>query len=128
GNELVAPDTPGAIRVFGSVLDGAGEPVTDALVELWLPDGTIGRSETVDGGRYSFVAPKPSGAYLVLCIFARGLLKQAVTRTYFPDEDDPVLAGVDPERRGTLIAVVEPEGLRFDIRLQGKDETVFFAL
>jgi len=51
---------------------------------------------------------------------------------YFPDElaanaADPVLCSVQPARRGTLIAIAEPEGhLRFDIRLQGKHETVFF--
>jgi len=56
-----------------------------------------------------------------------------VTRMYFPDEQtanaaDPALCSI-PElsRRATLIAVPEPEGqLRFDIRLQGEHETVFF--
>jgi protocatechuate 3,4-dioxygenase alpha subunit len=119
------------------VLDGAGEPVTDALVEIWQPDGALGRSETVDGGRFSFVASKPDAGpqapHLDVCVFARGLLKQVVTRMYFPDEleanaADPVLSAVDPERRGTLIALEEPDGLRFDIRLQGRHETVFFAL
>jgi protocatechuate 3,4-dioxygenase alpha subunit len=54
---------------------------------------------------------------------------------YFPDEQtanaaDPVLSSIaEPSRRATLIAVPEPEGeLRFDIRLQGERETVFFDL
>ncbi|WP_232534192.1 hypothetical protein [Plantactinospora sp. KBS50] len=56
-----------------------------------------------------------------------------VTRLYFPDEEpanaaDPVLAGVDPARRDTLLARAEPAGFRLDIRLQGDDETVFFAI
>jgi protocatechuate 3,4-dioxygenase, alpha subunit len=56
-----------------------------------------------------------------------------VTRLYFGDEaeanaEDPVLAGVPPERRGTLVAEVTDEGYRFDIRLQGEHETVFFAV
>ena len=66
--------------------------------------------------------------------FARGLLDRVVTRLYFPDEAeaneaDPVLARVPAERRGTLVAsAVEPGVLRFDIVLQGADETVFFDL
>jgi len=58
-----------------------------------------------------------------------------VTRMYFPDEHtanaaDPVLCSIaEPARRSTLVAVPEPEGqLRFDIRLQGERETVFFDL
>jgi protocatechuate 3,4-dioxygenase, alpha subunit len=126
----------GSVRVFGSVLDGAGDQVTDALVELWAADGSVARSETVDGG-YSLLATKPApGAqapHLVLAVFARGLIKHVVTRMYFPDETeanaaDPVLSAVDPARRETLVAVPEVDGLRFDIRLQGGGETVFFVL
>jgi protocatechuate 3,4-dioxygenase alpha subunit len=56
-----------------------------------------------------------------------------VTRMYFPDEaeanaDDPVLKLVDPTRRPTLIAREVAGVLRFDIRLQGDPETVFFAI
>jgi protocatechuate 3,4-dioxygenase alpha subunit len=60
-----------------------------------------------------------------------------VTRIYFADEAaanaaDPVLATVDPARRGTLIAVPEPGAgpgrFRFDIRLQDPQETVFFDI
>ena len=71
--------------------------------------------------------------HLDISILARGLLDRVVTRLYFPDEAsanaaDPVLAGVPAARRRTLIA--EPAGadLRFDIRLQGDGETVFFEL
>jgi protocatechuate 3,4-dioxygenase alpha subunit len=135
GHELVPADAAGAVRVVGTVLDGAGQPATDALIELWQGDGVLGRSETV-GGRFAFVVSKPRGEvqapHVAVCVFARGLLKQVVTRMYFPDEPeanaaDPVLSAVDPERRETLIAVAEPDGLRFDIRLQGEGETVFFA-
>jgi len=75
-------------------------------------------------------------------VFARGLLHRLVTRLYFPDEAvandaDPVLQSIDdPGRRSTLIAQAEPADpgdpggpgtvLRFDIRLQGDGETVFF--
>jgi protocatechuate 3,4-dioxygenase alpha subunit len=55
-----------------------------------------------------------------------------VTRIYFADEPanaaDPVLASVPEDRRRTLIAEPDGDGYRFDIRLQGADETVFFVL
>ena len=65
-------------------------------------------------------------------MFARGLLKQLLTRVYFPDEADanaadPILELVPAADRELLIAKREGEGLRFDIHLQGEDETPFFA-
>ena len=130
---------PGGVRVSGLVLDGAGEPVPDALVEAWDASGAFARSDTRDGGRYELVVAKPArfgdqAPHLDVGVFARGLLKRVVTRLYFPDEAeanaaDPVLAAVDPGRRSTLVAVPGADGsLRFDIRLQGDGETVFFQL
>jgi protocatechuate 3,4-dioxygenase alpha subunit len=82
--------------------------------------------------------PGPDGAtqapHLDLSVFARGLLNRVVTRLYFADEaernaEDPILASVPEERRHTLIAEPAAEdGYRLDIRLQGEDETVFFAV
>jgi protocatechuate 3,4-dioxygenase alpha subunit len=71
--------------------------------------------------------------HLNVTVFARGLLRHLATRMYFPDEDaanasDRVLNEVDPNRRGTLIAQSDGGVLRFDIRLQGESETVFFQL
>lgn len=105
----------------------------------------FGRSSTVEDGKFSFVTVKPGpvpdldgrtqAPHVMVSIFARGLLKRLVTRIYFPDEgeanaDDPVLSSVeDPQLRETLIARPEgPEGdvLRFDIHLQGEDQTAFF--
>ena len=92
--------------------------------------------------RFEFVTVKPGrvpwpegglqAPHIEVGIFARGLLKRAVTRIYFPDEAeaneaDPVLSRLSPERRETLIAVAEDGGLRFDIRLQGPQHTTFFA-
>ena len=62
---------------------------------------------------------------------ARGMLNRVVTRIYFGDEEeanasDPVLARVPADRRQTLIATPEDGGYRFDIRIQGPGETVFF--
>jgi protocatechuate 3,4-dioxygenase, alpha subunit len=139
-NELVAR----GVEVTGRVLDGAGEPVPDAMVEIWQadeegryrPDFGWGRSGCDEDGRFSFVTRRPGSVagqapHLIVLTFARGLLKPALTRMYFPDEEqanasDPVLSAVgDPS---TLIARAGDGGLEFDIRLQGEDETVFFAV
>jgi protocatechuate 3,4-dioxygenase alpha subunit len=61
------------------------------------------------------------------------MLNRVVTRIYFADEAqanaaDPVLARVPAERRSTLLAQPQDGGYRFDIRLQGPGETVFFAV
>ena len=127
GLEPVTP--PAGVRVRGFVLDGAGDPVPDALVETW--DGsTFGRAPTDDDGRYEAVTPK--APFVDVSVFGRGMLQRVVTRIYFADEDigaDPVLASVPADRRQTLLARPDGEGAyRFDIRLQGPGETVFFAL
>ena len=77
---------------------------------------------------------KPQAPHLLLAIFARGMLLHNYTRIYFDGEAgnaaDPVIALVPADRRATLIATRENSGgnavYRFDIRLQGDDETVFF--
>lgn len=84
--------------------------------------------------------PGPNGKmqapHIVVAYFSRGLLTHMYTRVYFSDEaanaSDPILALVPADRRDTLIAKKETRGgqavYRFDIRVQGKDETVFFDL
>lgn len=154
--DLVPPGHPRAVRLHGRVLDGAGAPVPDALVELWQADGAgrvvrragslrrdgftftgWGRASTDRVGEYGFSTLVPGAVdggapFFALTVFARGLLNRLFTRAYLPGDDralaaDPLLAGVDPARRGTLLAVAEDDGFRFDIRLQGEDETVFLA-
>jgi protocatechuate 3,4-dioxygenase, alpha subunit len=122
----VLPD--GDVPVRGRVLDGGGDGVPDAMVELWHPDVGFGRAGTDAAGAFEFVV-RPAPHYEVM-VFARGLLKQVVTRMYFPDGlPDGVLGSLPEERRATLVADREPDGsLRFDIHLQGERETVFFAL
>jgi protocatechuate 3,4-dioxygenase, alpha subunit len=103
----------------------------------------LGRSATDTDGRFWFrtvkpgALPTPDGAteapHLDVTVLARGMMQRVVTRMYFPDEQqandsDAVLSTVDESRRGTLVAVPDVEGLRFDIRLQGDGETVFFAV
>ena len=99
----------------------------------------FGRSETLEAG-IGLKTIKPgiiAGAqtpYINVRVFSRGMLIHALTRLYFSDEstnaDDPLLNSVPPERRVTLIAQREEFGdvptYRFDIHLQGDQETVFF--
>ena len=133
----VAPGSQGAIRVEGQVVDGAGEPVPDALLEVWEGD-QFGRCRTDAEGAFHFTVRKPEAAgggapYMNVTVFARGLLRHLCTRLYFPDEQaanevDPVLRQVDTGRRHTLVARRSAGGLHFDVHLQGDQETVFFAL
>ncbi len=137
GPEAVTPRSRGAVRVEGRVLDGDGLAVPDALLEAWSP-GQFARSRTDPEGAFHFWVRKPDGArraapHLELTVFARGLLRHLATRIYFPDEEaanaaDPVLRRVPPARRSTLVARCDGGVLIFDLRLQGEDETVFFAL
>ncbi|OJZ69690.1 protocatechuate 3,4-dioxygenase subunit alpha [Mycobacterium paraffinicum] len=157
GGALVGDRHPHAVRLHGAVYDGAGDGVPDALVELWQADdaghvarqaGSLrrdtpaftgwGRCATDADGRYAFttVAPGPTAAgrppFFALTVFARGLLDRLFTRAYLPGGDlgaDPLLAALDAERRATLLCVPESDcsDYRFDIRLQGRFETVFLA-
>ena len=147
GRHVVAEGTPGAVWLSGRVLDGAGEPVPDALVESWQADPAgsfggafrgFGRAGTDDEGRWAILTLKPGpvaaqAPHVDLTIFARGLLRQVVTRLYFADEAqanaaDPVLAGLDEQARATLVARPVDGGYELDIHLQGPHETTFFAV
>jgi protocatechuate 3,4-dioxygenase, alpha subunit len=127
--DLVPPAHPDAITLHGRVLDGAGEPVPDALVELTLGgDDGWGRAATDDGGRYAFTTLSPVGSFFALTVFARGLLDRLFTRAYLADAaDDPFLQELAEDRRSTLVARADESGYVFDIRLQGDGETVFLA-
>jgi protocatechuate 3,4-dioxygenase alpha subunit len=148
GPTVVPVGTEGSIMITGTVYDGAGTPIPDALIETWQadphgrfnhpdsPEGTdfrgFGRCPTDSQGNY-WILTLPPGAlpgqapHIDVAVFARGLLQQVVTRIYFSaDVSDPALASVPEDRRHTLIATPTEDGYRFDIRLQGADETVFF--
>jgi protocatechuate 3,4-dioxygenase alpha subunit len=154
GPYAVAEGTPDAFWLRGRILDGAGAPVPDALIETWQadPQGRFDRPEfrgfarcpTDQEGRYAIwtlkpgALPTPAGdteaPHIDVSLFARGLLNHVVTRIYFDDERsgndaDPLLSSIaEPASRATLIAERREDGYRFDIRLQGERETVFFTI
>ncbi len=130
-SELVPPGRADAVRLHGTVYDGAGDPVPDALLELWQADasgaaprvaGSLrrdgftftgwGRAATDEAGHYSFttLAPGPCGGgpggagppFFAVTVFARGLLNRLLTRAYLPGDDGAL--GSDP-----LLARIAPE-------------------
>ena len=148
--DLVPAHHPGAVRLSGTVYDGAGMPVPDSLVEIWQPDETgaiprvrgsltrdghsftgFGRSATTRDGVYSFTTVEPgvvgdAAPFFAMIVFARGLTDKLHTRIYLPGADDVFLSSLPAERRDTLIATRHPDGsLHHDIHLQGEAETVF---
>jgi protocatechuate 3,4-dioxygenase, alpha subunit len=112
-------------RIEGQVLDGAGEPVPDALLEISDAD-QFGRCRTDSEGAFHFELHEPDAGFVSMAIFARGLLRHLNTRIYFPGHEGDVPASVDPVRRHTLVAQRDGDVIRFDVRLQGEGETVFF--
>jgi len=89
---------------------------------------------TIKPGAVPFVDGRMQAPHVTFWIVARGLNTGLHTRLYFGDEteanaQDPVLSRIDPNRAPTLIAPEESTGVyRFDIRLQGAGETVFFDM
>ena len=113
-NSLVDQNTHGErIRITGQIFDGEGQPIQDALIEIWQADSGghfnhpadpnqtqadphfrgFGRSDTVDEGRFWFQTVKPGlvpghdgqmqAPHINVRVFARGMLIHAVTRLYF---------------------------------------------
>ena len=121
------------VVLTGRITDGAGEAVGDALFETWQPEGFV-RVETRPDGTFRFETTMPGGKTpsIGVSIFARGLLKALRTRVYFSADAaraDPDLGSfAGSPRLATLVA--KPAGAneyRWDVRLQGEGETVFFA-
>lgn len=167
-NVLVTDRTQGnRIRVEGQVFDGDGQPVPDAMLEIWqanaygrynhpddkqekpLDPGFMGwgRCGSDKAGFFSFETIKPGAVpgadeslqapHINVAVFARGMLLHAYTRIYFADEpandSDAILSSIkNKQRRKTLIAIRENRDgktvYRFDVRLQGENETVFFDM
>jgi protocatechuate 3,4-dioxygenase alpha subunit len=132
------------------VIDGAGRPLPDALVEIYQANAAgdygssgfagFGRLPTGNDGGCVFDTIRPGrvggqAAHVNVCLFARGLLRHLYTRVYFtgdPDLDsDPLLAVVPADRRATLLATPAAGvsgSWEWDVHLQGPHETVFFDL
>lgn len=131
GPDVVPDGTPGATTIAGRLVDGAGEPVPDGLIETWQADpqgrfahpddprGPVapgfrgfGRCPTDADGRFWFRTLKPGplpaedgtveAPHIDVSVFARGLLNRLVTRMYFPDEQEANDA--DP-----VLRTLEPE-------------------
>ncbi len=154
GHDHLPQHNPGAaagtpITVSGRVLDGGGQPVADALLELWQADAGgvyrdsyvyFGRCATDVDGVYRFHTVRPGAVtghdgevyapHISLGIFARGVIKRLLTRVYFADAPenarDPILNLVPAARRPTLLAALRQDELQFNVNLQGESETVFF--
>jgi protocatechuate 3,4-dioxygenase alpha subunit len=142
--------------------DGDGKPIKDGVLEIWQADARgkyahpehgeqgvaanafrgFGRILTDGGGAFRFTTIKPGpvaapdgtqqAPHLVVTVFMRGMLRQLMTRMYFPgeplNEADPVLQRVPVDRRATLVATAGSEKsiLEWNIVSQGPAETVFF--
>jgi protocatechuate 3,4-dioxygenase, alpha subunit len=105
-NELVAD----GVRLVGRLLDGQDEPVNDGVIEIWdAANRRWGRCGTDADGFFSFLVA-PDASQLEAYVFARGLLKQQLMRINLSDAER------------------ENGAYRFDIRLQGDRQTVFFAV
>ncbi|TKD48323.1 MAG: protocatechuate 3,4-dioxygenase subunit alpha [Mesorhizobium sp.] len=165
GTAMVNDKTRGErIRVNIRVIDGAGSPLKDALVEIWQADAagiynspsdlrgsadpnftgwgrlptdmTTGECmfETIKPGRVPFFDGRKMAPHLTVWIVARGINIGLHTRMYFSDEEtanaeDPVLMRIEQrERVSTLVAPRDGDICKFDIHLQGINETVFFDI
>ncbi|MEQ6249435.1 protocatechuate 3,4-dioxygenase subunit alpha [Sulfitobacter sp. HNIBRBA3233] len=153
------------ITVKGTIRDGTGTVLRDAMVEIWQPDAQglfasanesrgqadpnftgWGRCPTdMETGEFTFETVKPGAVpwpdgrmqapHITVWIVARGINIGLHTRIYFADEEDanatdPILSRIEHQNRvRTLLATRDGDGAyRFDIHLQGPDETVFFDI
>ncbi|KJS07835.1 MAG: protocatechuate 3,4-dioxygenase [Hoeflea sp. BRH_c9] len=159
GTAMVTDKTKGErIKLEGRVIDGGGNPLKDALVEIWQADADgiyrgraepefsgwgrcpadaetgIFRFETIKPGRVAFPDGRLQAPHINVWIVARGINLGLNTRIYFEDEaeanaGDPVLARIEHrDRLTTLIAKGKAGAYSHDIHLQGPQETVFFDI
>ncbi|EBA10094.1 protocatechuate 3,4-dioxygenase subunit alpha [Sagittula stellata] len=160
GTRLITGDPAGErITIKGRVIDGAGNALKDALIEVWQADAEgrfagkggaegftgWGRSpgdmntgeftfETLKPGRVPFPDGRLQAPHVTFWIVARGINLGLHTRMYFADEEeanaeDPILTRIEHQSRvPTLLARKDGDAYRFDIHLQGPDETIFFDI
>ena len=153
------------ITIKGTVYDGTGTALRDAMIEIWQADaaglfasanetrGTPdpnftgwGRSagdmntgefvfDTVKPGQVPYPDGRMQAPHISVWVVARGINIGLQTRIYFADEPeanavDPILTRLEHQNRvPTLLATPEGDGVyRFDIHLQGPQETIFFDI
>ena len=151
GHRVTFAEPGNRVVISGRLLDGAGIGVSDALVETWQrsptgatpasatgegnPNG-FGRASTAADGSFRIETAMPGGAGVPcndVTILARGLLKALRTRVYLAPEEqvraDPAMQPIAASPRlATLVAKPAAGGeYRWDVRMQGDGETVFFA-
>jgi len=139
-----APAPASRVVIRGCLLDGKGAGIPDGVLEWWHPSlTTMHRSMTGEDGGFLFEAVKPpaidgpdgsvQAPHFAVRVLARGILTHYVTRLYFADDSatasDPILKLVPEGRRPTLLAQpVSANEYRFDVVVQGQNETVFFDI
>lgn len=158
GSVMVTDATKGErITISGTVYDGDGEIVKDAMLEIWQADGDgnhataehpngvnnsnfsgFGRCPcNLDTGEYLFETIKPGATdnqapHVTIWIVARGINVGLHTRMYFDDEqngEDPILQQIPENRQNTMLGKKTTDGVyEFNIVLQGTDETVFLDI
>ena len=148
------PDTVKAtgptVLVSGSIFDGDGNPINDAQIEAWTPQAAAAepgqmipgfrRAPSGEGGEFSMrvslpAQPAQGEPAIYVTVFARGLVKHQFTAVFLEDDaglaQSGILNQVPEARRATLLARRMGDGrgelsYRWDIRMQGEQETVFF--
>lgn len=141
---LATADPESLTSIRGHLLDGAGDGIPDGVLEWWHPAlPSLQRSYTGDGGSFALTTLKPpalrgsdgrvQAPHLAVRVLARGIQTQYLTRLYFEGDvelaADPILSLVPENRRQRLIGrLTAPREYRFDIVVQGENETVFFDI
>lgn len=130
------------ITIKGHVIDGDGAIAKDIMIESWQADGTGDLENGIwrrmptdlDTGEFVLETIMPGSVdgnspHINLWIVARGINIGLNTRIYFEDninEDDMIWKHIPDNRKSTLIAKQQDANYKYDIRLQGDNETVFF--
>lgn len=141
GATMITGDAAGQrITVKGQVIDGAGMPLRDALIEIWQADAAgkfaghggdphftgFGRSAgDMDTGEFTFDTVKPGrvpapngqlqAPHITVWIVARGINLGLHTRMYFDDEaeanaQDPILSRIEHQSRIPTLLARQIEG------------------
>lgn len=117
----VVPQVPGSLKRDGYTFTGFGRVAVD------------------NAGHYDFTTVNPGptepgrAPFILMTVFGRGLLNRLFTRVYLPEDtealaSDPLLRSLSEKERSSMVAErLEDGSLRFDVRLQGEDETVFLT-